>query len=247
LEPAPGRERLHTRVTRELARRVIESDRTRAVLAFPREADLCAQLGVSRTVLRESMKVLADKGMVEMKPRAGTHSRPRPEWRQLDPDILVWQAESHPDAQFLRDLCEVRLAIEPTAAGFAAVRATADDLRRIESCLRERESRDAAAAPGELIDLDLRFHMAVVAASRNPLLIELNGIIRQPFRTALACTLRFRSAVELSLHAHRTLLESLCRKDPMEARRAAEQVVGFAMLAVERAIRAKRRIGNSSE
>jgi len=186
------------------------------------------------------MKVLADKGMVGMKPRAGTFSCPRSHWRRLDPDILAWQAEVRPDAQFLRDLCEVRLAIEPTAAGFAAVRATAGDLVRIEGCLHEREAKDTIATTSELIDLDLRFHMAVVAASYNPLLIELSDIIRQPFRTALACTSRFRSAVELSLHAHRGLFDALSRKQPLEARRAAEQVVGYAMLAVERAVRVKK-------
>ena len=240
-------EKLHARVTRQLARRVMESEQNREVLAFPREADLCLELGVSRSVLRESMKVLADKGMVGMKPRAGTYSRPRTDWRQLDPDILVWQAELRPDAPFLRDLCEVRLAIEPTAAGFAAVRATPDDLRQIEYSLRDREAREAPATPGELIDLDFRFHAAVVAASYSPLLIELSRLIRQPFRTALACTLRFRSSAELSLQAHRALFDALSRKQPMEARRAAEQVVGFAMLAVERAIRSKKKTATRSE
>jgi GntR family transcriptional regulator, galactonate operon transcriptional repressor len=225
----------------------MESERNRERLAFPREADLCLELGVSRTVLRESMKVLADKGMVGMKPRAGTYSRPRSEWRQLDPDILGWQAELNPDARFLRDLCEVRLAMEPTAAGFAAVRATPDDLRQIESLLREREARDATATPAELIDLDLCFHLAVVAASHNPLLIELSHLIRQPFRTALASTSRFRSSAELSLEAHRALFEALSRRHPMEARRAAEQVVGFAMLAVEKAIRSKKKTARPAE
>lgn len=240
-EPLLRPEKLHARVTRQLARRVIESEKRSNLIAFPKEADLCVELGVSRSILRESMKVLADKGMVGMKPRAGTFSRPRSHWRQLDPDILAWQAEVCPDAQFLRDLCEVRLAIEPTAAGFAAVRATPGDLVRIEDCLREREAKDTVGTSGELIDLDLRFHMAVVAASYNPLLIELSGIIRRPFRTALACTSRFRSAVELSLQAHRDLFEALSRKQPLEARRAAEQVVGFAMLAVERAVLAKKK------
>jgi GntR family galactonate operon transcriptional repressor len=245
LEPTLRPEKLHARVTRQLAKRVMEAAQDRGLLAFPKESDLCLELGVSRTVVRESMKVLADKGMVSMKPRAGTHSRPRAEWRQLDPDILTWQAEVSPDAQFLRDLCEVRLAMEPTAAGFAAVRATPEDLRRIETCLRNREAGNTTATPHELIDLDLQFHMAVVAASHNPLLIELSGIIRQPFRTALACTSRFRSTAELSLQAHRGLFDALSRQQPMEARRAAEQVVGFAMLAVERAVRVKRRAGGA--
>ena len=103
--------RLHPRVTSLLAHRVIESDRSGAIVTFPKEADLCLELGVSRTSLRESMKVLADKGMVEMKPKAGTRSKPRAAWRLLDPDILNWQAEVGADEQFLRDLCEVAVTL----------------------------------------------------------------------------------------------------------------------------------------
>lgn len=232
----PRRERLHTRITGELARRVIEAERSSEELLFPREADLCRQLGVSRTVLRESMKVLVDKQMVEMKPRAGTRARPRSEWRLLDPDILAWQAEINADAAFLRDLCEVRLAIEPTAAGFAAVRATAAEIEEIEESLRRRESKPAKAAE-EIIDLDLDFYMAVVQASHNPLLQELSAIIRRPFRTALSVTSRFPSTVALGIQAHQRLLAALRKRDPMAARRAAEEAVGLAMLAVEKAIR----------
>ncbi len=233
--------RLQPRVTAALARRVVESDRAGTVVAFPKEADLCRQMGVSRSILRESMKVLADKGMVEMKPRAGTHSRPRAEWRLLDPDILSWQAEMGPDPQFLRNLCEVRLAIEPTAAGFAAVRATDHEVASIESLLDERRKAAGRMRPERLIELDLGFQSAVVEASHNPLLVQLSSTIRSPFRVALAYTSRFPATVQLGLEAHEELVESLRRRDPMGARRAAEKVVGYAMLAVEKALKAEAR------
>jgi DNA-binding FadR family transcriptional regulator len=228
-----GEGKLHARVTSQLARRVVESDRAGRVVGFPREADLCRQLGVSRSILRESMKVLVDKGMVEMKPRAGTHSRPRALWRLLDPDILGWQAEAGPDRQFLRDLCEVRLAIEPTAAGFAAVRATAGEIAAIEACLRERKATGRAKV-ARLADLDLEFQAAVVEASHNPLLAHLSMSIRKPFRAALAYISRIPAAVQLGLEAHEALVEALRRRDPVGARKAADEVVGLAMLAVER-------------
>jgi DNA-binding FadR family transcriptional regulator len=226
--------RLHPRVTSLLARRVIESDRSGAIVTFPKEADLCQELGVSRTILREAMKVLADKGMVEMKPRAGTRSRPRMAWRLLDPDILSWQAEAGADAQFLRDLCEVRLAIEPTAAGFAAVRASDEELKDIDQCLAERRKLGLAADVEHAIELDMSFQSAVVEASHNPLLIQLSASIKGPFRVALGYISRFPAAVRLGLEAHEVLVDSLRRRDPLGARRAAEEVVGFAMLAVEK-------------
>jgi GntR family transcriptional regulator, galactonate operon transcriptional repressor len=232
-------ERLHTRITRTLALRVLDSDEANEVVVFPKEADLSQQLGVSRTVLRESMKVLVDKGMIEMKPRAGTRSRPRACWRQLDPDILTWQAETHPSPEFLRNLSEVRLAIEPTAAGFAAVRATAGELECLAQCLRRRGQ--AGTSVEEVTELDLEFHTAIVAAGHNPLLVELSAVIRGPIRTALAAASRFSSTLELGLEAHRTLLDCLQRRDPLAARRAAEAVVGLGMLAIEKAIQSQER------
>src|SRR3954465_4800733 len=91
------RQKLHGTVTRELALRILEADRKAELISFPNESDLSTQLGVSRTVVREALKVLVDKGMVEMRPRAGTKSRPRAFWKLLDPDILSWQTEFEPD------------------------------------------------------------------------------------------------------------------------------------------------------
>lgn len=246
-EALPRRENLHHRVVRLLALRVIESDRKSSPILFPKEDVLCQQLGVSRTVLRESMKVLADKGMVELKPRAGTRALPRSEWHLLDPDILEWQAEFYSDSRFLRDLCEVRLAIEPTAAGFAALRAAPEELAAIERCLEQRESMAGTANLDEIIDLDLEFHGAVVAASHNPLLEQLSVIVRRPFRTALSLTSRFPAAVTLGLEAHRGLLEALRRRDPLTARSASEQIVGLAMLAVEEVIRSQELAGKAEQ
>lgn len=226
---------LHSATTRALALRLIRADGCAPPLALPNEADLCRELGVSRTVVRESVKVLADKGMLEVRPRTGTRARPRGEWNLLDPDILAWRAEARPDAAFLRDLCEVRLAIEPTAAGFAALRATPEEIAAIARCLDRR----AAGPARESIDLDLEFHSAVVAACHNPLLMELSGAIRQPFRTALALTSRAPGAAELGLEAHRALLAAIERRDPLAARSAADRIVGLAMLAVEAVIRRK--------
>jgi GntR family transcriptional regulator, galactonate operon transcriptional repressor len=232
-------ENLHDRVTRALAVRVLEAERASEPLIFPNEADLCRELGVSRTILREAVKVLADKGMVDVRPRSGTRARPRPEWKLLDPDILAWQAELGPDARFLRDLCEVRLAIEPIAAGFAALRATAEEIDAIGRCLEQRESRSASEE--EIAELDLRFHAAVVGASHNLLLEQLSAAIRQPFRAALSYTVRLRASSALGLAAHKALFEGISGRDPLRARAAAEEIVGLAMLAVEQVIRSQER------
>lgn len=230
-------EKLHDRITRTLALRVIRVERAGELAHFPNEAELCQQLGVSRSILREAVKVLTDKGMLEVRPRSGTRSKPKSEWNLLDPDILAWEAQLQPEPQFLRNLCEVRLAIEPTAAGFAALRATPDELGRIGLCLERREVTAGPENLEEVIELDLQFHEEVMAASHNPLLKQLSAIIRQPFRMALSYTSRLPASSALGLAAHWSLFEALQRHDPLAARSASEEVVGLAMLAVEQVIR----------
>ncbi len=234
--PAPigsAQRKLHSLVTRELAMRIIEADRRSEIISFPNEAELSTHLGVSRTVVREAMKVLTDKGLVEMRPKAGTRSRPRSAWKLLDPDILAWQAELKPDARFLLDLCEVRLAIEPTASGFAAVRATQQELDEIARQLMLREALPKDAELEKTVDQDLEFFTAVVAASHNPLLVNLHNIIRPPFRTTLLYTFHSAATITLSLKAQKELFKALHRRDPVAASKAAERAVGVAMLAVE--------------
>ncbi|HEX8926271.1 MAG TPA: FCD domain-containing protein [Terriglobales bacterium] len=228
-----SRRKLHGAVTRELAVQIIEADRRSERIAFPNEGDLAAQLGVSRTVVREAMKVLVDKGMVEMRPRAGTRSRLRADWKLLDPDILTWQAELTPDSAFLLQLCEVRLAIEPTASGFAAVRATQEQMDEIARRLMVREALPKDASLEKIVDLDWQFFNAVVAASQNPLLMNLNAIIRVPFRMTLLYTFRSATTIALALKAQRDLFKALHRKDPTAASKAAERAVGVAMLAIQ--------------
>ena len=232
-------ENLHDRVTRVLALQVLEAEKDSRLLVFPNETNLCQQLGVSRTVLREAVKVLTDKGMVEVRQRLGTRATPRSAWNQLDPDILGWWAELGPDAGFLRDLCEVRLAIEPTASGFAAVRATPAEVENIQHCLEERETKVKSSNFAEAVDLNLEFHSAVVRACHNSLLEQLNQAIRQPLRTALSYTAGIHASDVLDVGAHRRLVEAIHRHDAMKARAAAERIVGLAMLGVEEAIRAE--------
>jgi len=231
-----ARKKLHEVITRELALRIIQADRRSEQVSFPNERNLSAELGVSRTVVREAMKVLVDKGLVEMSPKAGTRSRPRSAWKLLDPDILIWQAELAPDARFLLDLCEVRLAIEPTAAGFAAVRASREELDEIARRLMKRAALPEDAPLETIVDLDLQFFNAVIAASHNPLLVNLSAVVVVPFRTTLLYIFHSARAIALALKSQQDLFRALHRKDPVAASKAAERAVGVAMLAVEERI-----------
>ncbi|MBO8185627.1 FadR/GntR family transcriptional regulator [Streptomyces spirodelae] len=141
---------------------------------------LRAELGVSLTALRESLKVLAAKGMVDARQKRGTFIRPRTDWNLLDADVLRWQFQSATTASeaappLLRDLDEVRGIVEPAAVRLAAERRTDADLAALERALAAMcEASDGAP---EAVEADLAFHRALLAASHNELLERMEMVI----------------------------------------------------------------------
>lgn len=142
---------------------------------------LQAELGVSLTALRESLKVLAAKGMVDARQKRGTFVRPRADWHFLDADVLRWQFESAKgpaagaDNPLLRDLGEVRGIVEPAAVRLAADRRTDADLAVLGEAL---EAMTRASEVGdEAVQADLAFHRALLAASHNEMLERMEMVI----------------------------------------------------------------------
>jgi DNA-binding FadR family transcriptional regulator len=153
---------------------------------IPPEPELIEALGVGRGTVREAVRALAHAGLLEVRRGDGTYVRARSELSgALRREI---EATTHQHVQ------EVRQAIEVAAAGLAARRSTADDLAACDAALLARDEAarrgvDAAADDSDWIDewveADARFHEAMVAASGNPLLLDLYLEIGAPLRSVL--------------------------------------------------------------
>ena len=115
--------RLRGTLAQHLAVQILKGDFAEGHM-FPVEVEFAAQMGISRSSLREALRILTAKGLVEARPRAGTRVSPRNQWNLLDPDLLAWQFEARPTRKFLEDLFELRMMIEPGAAALAATRRT---------------------------------------------------------------------------------------------------------------------------
>ena len=210
--------RVHGNVVRSLGQRILRGD----ILpgdALPNEGRLCADLNVSRTSLREAIRVLAAKGLVETRPRTGTRVRAREDWNRLDPDLLEWSSADTPDPDFVRSLIEARQVIEPAAAEFAARRATGADIAAIEAALLDMQ----AALPHDLegcCRADLRFHSAVLAASHNLVLKQRVGTISAALVSGFRLTTRLARSQQKALAAHAEVLERIRLRDPAGARGA---------------------------
>jgi len=173
----PGRG-IHGEIVRALGQRVVSGAvRPGEVLDVER---LETELDVSRTVIREALKVLTAKGLVDARPRRGTYVRPRAQWNLLDTDVLRWQRATQTGGTFLANLAEVRAIVEPAAARLAARRRTDGDLERLREALAAMaahpDDRDAVIAA------DLLFHRGLLAAAHNELLDQLEVVIETGLR-----------------------------------------------------------------
>jgi DNA-binding FadR family transcriptional regulator len=149
---------------------------------LPNEDELATELGVSRTVVREAVKALQAKGLVEVRPKTGTRVRPRRAWHLLDADVIGWQFADMERADDLRELYEVRASIAAAAARLAAARRTDEQLAEIEA--QQRRVDAAAAEPLARRHADLDFHAAVADAAHNSLLAHASAMVRVALEVA---------------------------------------------------------------
>jgi DNA-binding FadR family transcriptional regulator len=207
---------LYGHVVHELGRRIIEGGIKPGEL-LPREELLAEELRVSRTALREGMKVLSAKGLVESRPKVGTRVRDARAWHQLDADILAWRCELMPTEDFVRKLADMREVIEPSAGAAAAKYRTYEQLRSIEQAYAAME---AAADLDEWTDADLAFHEAVLSATNNELMVSLFSVIESALATFFALSARTAKNFKDALPLHGEVLDAIRRSEPDAARRA---------------------------
>jgi DNA-binding FadR family transcriptional regulator len=190
---------------------------------LPPEDELTSELSVSRTVLRESVRVLAAKGLVEAKPKTGTRVRARAEWNILDPDVLSWRSEAAHDQKLYEETTEVRLAIEPLAARLAATRATDDQVAAIAAAFAGMEAGvDDQAA---YLEADLEFHTRILSSCDNELLEHLGRTLRAVLRATFGLTTTPSRSRRRALPLHRAILDGIAAGDEDAAELAAQRLI----------------------
>lgn len=208
----PSGQSIRERVLETIGKRILSGHYPEET-SLPTEAKLAAEFGVSRTALREAVKMLTAKGLLVSRQRAGTIVQPSSHWNRLDANVLEWMFASEPDPEFLRGLIEARRAIEPVAARFASMRASSSDLAEIETAY-DKMCANANRSLAAWTSADVAFHSAVLRASRNPVFVALVSLISQ----ALAQTIRLSSSgatdVEPTLLAHWNVLEAIRLRQP---------------------------------
>jgi DNA-binding FadR family transcriptional regulator len=229
---------LHAQVAREVGLQILEGKLAPGTV-LPNEAEFGMQFGVSRTALREAIKVLAAKGLVEVRRKTGTRVRPEHDWNALDPDVLNWMFSGGRFAAGMNDLLELRMIIEPAGARLAAERAVDANLAEIESALVAMEIaiEDSASS----VESDLQFHLAILEATRNAFMRPFGALIQEALRASFKLTNRDKIAFRSSLLRHRNVFEAIRDRNPEAAVAAMQIVLKSTSEDIERSMPKKRR------
>ena len=160
---------------------------------------------VSRTVVREAVKVLVAKGLIVSRPKTGTHVRERRYWHMLDPDVLAWRLEGAPDDDFYMTVLEMRRLIEPAVAALAATRASDEEVAELESAFA-RMSGTAGSDLDAYIEADVTFHDVILMGCHNELLTHLGSTLRGVFRASFT---RTQGIAGQTLPLHEAVLDGI--------------------------------------
>lgn len=205
----PRQQRLSEMVAGTIGKRIV-TGHYKPGDTLPTEPEVQAEFGVSRTAVREAIRVLSAKGLTASRPKIGTRVRPAGDWNMFDADVLRWQVEHGPTDEFVHALFEMREIIEPSAASLAAERATADDVATLARAMEGIETHPRGGH--EQIAADVDFHMAILTASRNPILISVGAMINSALE--LSFTIGWRTAMAAdSVLQHRAVYEMIAARD----------------------------------
>lgn len=209
--------RLSEQVLHEMRRLIVE-EYPAPGSRLPKEAELAEKFQVSRIVIREAMKILEDRGLVEVRAGRGTLTvAPKPN-RVKESLLQLFRDQPMPTIEEMESMLELRQVLEETSASLAAVRATKEDLIEIENALQ-----GMAEDSGDLkhtVEADLRFHRAVMRAAHNSYLELVLDPVMSVFLQQIKLT-NFNTGLDM----HRHIFTEIQTRNPIGARQAVRRLM----------------------
>ncbi len=209
---------LHGQLVQQLGQMIVSGDLGADRPLVPEE--IGQRFEVSRTVVRESLRVLEAKGLVSARPNVGTRVRPVSDWNLLDPDIIEWRAFGPQRDEQRRELFELRWAIEPLAARLAAGHGREDVQQRL---VELTEIMGHAGAQGDLVSFgraDTELHALVLQMAGNRMLEHLSGIISCSLQVSGGQAISCERPSDSSVSLHSRLVDALGTGDGTAAEAA---------------------------
>ncbi|MES2916962.1 MAG: FadR/GntR family transcriptional regulator [Pseudomonadota bacterium] len=179
----------HSYVINEVGRAIVAGEMPVGSV-LPSDAEMMDRFDVSRTVLREALKTLEAKGLVEARAKVGTRVLPQSRWNLFDRQVLAWKLDSDPSPAFLAAFRVVRRSLEIEAARLAARHREAEHVRLLHYWLNQRSVMTHQPEPFALAEFEI--HRVVAEASGNPFLRAASAI--QEFGVAVSVVARLGEA-----------------------------------------------------
>ncbi|MCK2216025.1 FCD domain-containing protein [Actinomadura sp. ATCC 31491] len=187
--------------------------------------DVQERYGVSRTVAREAVRVLESKRLVTSRPRVGVTVRPADAWNRYDPQVIRWRLASPGAGDQLRELAELRAAVEPAAAALAAARAGEEHRRELVAAARALTGAARAGDREGFVAADAAFHRVLLAASGNGMFAQLAAVTEELLTSRRELRLLPDPLATAAVLRHLDAAEAVAAGRADEAARAIESIV----------------------
>jgi len=238
----------HFAAAEEIGTRILRGDFAPGVL-LPNEAEWCKRLRMSRSAVREAIKMLKAKELLHSRPKVGTRVEPRARWNLLDRDVLAWYMATPERARFLKSVQEMRRIFEPEAAALAAVHRDAAQMAAISVACRDMGT---ATTLESRIEADVRFHLGILSAAGNEFLVPFGFLIESALANVFDYVTRSVGTLRHAQSLHENIEKAIRHRRPDAARRAArllladtDDIIEHLPPPVERAKRRRKLAGSS--
>lgn len=222
---------LSEQVTNELGRAIVAGEYS-CESGLPTEAQLCEEYGISRTAVREAVKMLAAKGLISSRPRQGISVEQPSNWNLYDTSVLKWLLSSSPSLYVLKEFLQMRLAIEPEAAALAAEFGRDEDIDQIGKAVEAMKA--AANDPnGSMHDADLAFHTSILFASGNRFFSHLRDFISTALNVSIQHTTPAKANDLAVADDHAKIYTAIRNRQPERARNLMKYLIDEAKTFIE--------------
>jgi DNA-binding FadR family transcriptional regulator len=212
---------LHVKFARNIGERILLGEFAPGSL-LPNEAAWGKAFGASRTVVREALKTLMAKGLIESRPKIGSRVLPRTMWNILDRDVLEWHHAAVDRHAFIQSTQEVRRLVEPGVALLAAQKRTPAQLTRLQDAFSAMRTAKNTA---EAVVADVEFHEALMAAANNELLLPFGIIIEKALGNLFDFTTTLNPSPKTAIKLHERVLLAVASADGAGASKAMQTLL----------------------
>jgi DNA-binding FadR family transcriptional regulator len=189
-----------------------------------RTDELAQRFDVSRTVVREVIRVLESMHLVESRRRVGVTVRPTEEWNVYDPQVIRWRLAGSDRPRQLRSLTVLRSAVEPVAAGLAARHASAEQCAALTECALGMVATSRGQQLEGYLRHDIAFHRIVLNASGNEMFARLGDVVAEVLAGRTHHQVMFEDPDPAAVTLHVRLAEAVREGDAAAAERLTKEI-----------------------